>query len=125
MIFSEKVQNILDYARDITIQNEHEYVTPEHILSAILSTPIAQKWLSAAGADITSLKKDLENFFCTKMEKIAGITNPSLSMLSLNLLTLAETSSQCADKEEIQLDHLLVSFFYLQDNSCFALYFLK
>ena len=125
MIFSEKVQNILDYAKDITIQNEHEYITPEHILAAILSDSKAQRWLSAAGADLTSLRKDLENFFCTKMEKIAEIDNPPFSMLSLNLFTLAETSCQCADKEEIQLDHLLVSFFYLQDNSSFALYFLK
>ncbi len=125
MKFSEKVQEVLDSAAEIAVQNEHEYITPEHLLSAILLEPKSQKWISGAGGNIMMLKKDLENFFAKRLEKISGIEHPSFSLLLANLLTLAEQQSQCSDKNEVQLDHLLISFFYLEDNSSFALYFLK
>lgn len=125
MKFSEKVQEVLDSAAEIAVQNEHEYITPEHLLSDILLEPKSQKWISGAGGNIMMLKKDLENFFAKRLEKISGIEHPSFSLLLANLLTLAEQQSQCSDKNEVQLDHLLISFFYLEDNSSFALYFLK
>lgn len=125
MEFSEKAREVLDSAVAIAVRNEHEYVTPEHLLSAILLEPKSQKWISGAGGDILVLKKDLENFFAKKVEKVSGIEKPSFSLFLANLLALAEQQSRCSDKNKIQLDHLLISFFYLEDNSSFALYFLK
>lgn len=125
MELSEKVQEVLDLASEIAVRNEHEYITPEHLLYAILLEPKSQKWLSGAGTDVLMLKKDLENFFAKRLEKVSGIEQPSFSLLLANLLSLAEQQSKCSDKNEIQLDHLLISFFYLEENSSFALYFLK
>lgn len=123
--FNEEVQDVLDSAITIAIQNQHEYVTPEHLLSAILLEPRSFKWLSAVGADIAQLKKDLDAFFKDKMEKVSGIEEPVFSLLLVELLTLAEQHCLSSDKKVIQLDHVLVSFFYLDEKSSFALYFLR
>lgn len=123
--FSKKVQDVLISATEIAMRFEHEYITPEHLLFAILGEEIAQKWLLYAGVNVVMLRDDLEYFLAKKLGKVPGIIRPSFSTFSVSLLELAEQQSKSTDKKEIQLGHLLISFFCLENKDSFALYFLK
>jgi ATP-dependent Clp protease ATP-binding subunit ClpA len=48
---------------------KHEYLTPEHILYASLNFEEGRKIIEGSGGDVRSLKKNIEDYFSSKVEE--------------------------------------------------------
>jgi len=59
-------------------KRQHDMLTVEHILYAFLNDNTGREILSGCGADIDSLKTQLENFFVEKMQCFPGDGNQEL-----------------------------------------------
>ncbi len=121
------VDFLLSSATTFAIEKEHEYVTPEHLLRAIIADYKFLEVFDTIGADVRMLRNDLEDFLTKRMDKVVleKGEDPVFSMFLEKLLMLAEEQCKSAGKDEIHVDHLLVSFFRMDESSCFALYFLR
>ena len=67
---SEQLQLVFDKAVDVAKKLQHEYVTLEHLLFAMLCESSFAKVIEGYGADPEFLKKNVENYLKTQTEKI-------------------------------------------------------
>ena len=67
---SEQLQLVFDKAVDVAKKLQHEYVTLEHLLFAMLCEASFAKVIEGYGADPEFLKKNVENYLKTQTEKI-------------------------------------------------------
>jgi ATP-dependent Clp protease ATP-binding subunit ClpA len=70
---NKDLEEIFENAVSIAAQNEHEYITLEHFLYALIDNEGFSKILSDFGTDIDELKSDLSNFINISLK---GIVNP-------------------------------------------------
>ncbi|MFM7067172.1 MAG: ATP-dependent Clp protease ATP-binding subunit ClpA [Gammaproteobacteria bacterium] len=61
-MLSSELEYCLNEAFQAAREARHEYMTVEHLLLAILDTPKVREVLRACGADLSRLKKDLQQF---------------------------------------------------------------
>ena len=67
---SEQLQLVFDKAVDVAKKLQHEYVTIEHLLFAMLCEESFAKVIEGFGADPEYLKKNIENYLKKQTEKI-------------------------------------------------------
>ena len=67
---SEQLQLVFDKAVDVSKKLQHEYVTIEHLLFAMLCEESFAKVIEGFGADPEYLKKNIENYLKKQTEKI-------------------------------------------------------
>tara|TARA_B100001559_G_scaffold236730_1_gene199736 strand:+ start:600 stop:2858 length:2259 start_codon:yes stop_codon:yes gene_type:complete len=67
---SEQLQLVFDKAVDVAKKLQHEYVTLEHLLFAMLCESSFAKIIEGYGSDPEFLKKNVENYLKTQTEKI-------------------------------------------------------
>ena len=60
MKFNDMVENLIINAISIAKEKEHEYVTPEHLLLAIVNNKEFQESFNKSGGNSKKLKKDLK-----------------------------------------------------------------
>jgi ATP-dependent Clp protease ATP-binding subunit ClpA len=65
---SRELQIVFDKAVNDARKLQHEYVTLEHLLYAMLCEDNFNKLVNGYGADVELMKKELENFLKTKLE---------------------------------------------------------
>ena len=65
---SKELQAVFEKALKDAIKLQHEYVTLEHLLYAMLCEKTFATLISGYGSDIDMMKKELENFLKTKLE---------------------------------------------------------
>ncbi len=89
----------------------HEYVTPEHLLFALLFEPSARRVLLGCGADLDRLQHFLEKFFAKDLPQLpAGEeAEPKQSLGFQRVLERAVLHVQSAGKEELDGGDVLVS----------------
>jgi len=61
-VLSDELINSIDNVMRQAYQKRHEFVTPEHLLLALLDDKVAVDVLQNVGADLDLLRKDLEEF---------------------------------------------------------------
>jgi len=61
-MLSSELEYCLNEAFQRARAERHEYMTVEHLLLAILDIPKAAEILTACGADLSRLRRDLEEF---------------------------------------------------------------
>lgn len=113
-------------AADYAKQQRHEFVTLEHILLALVESPVAVEILENCGAQIPSLKRNLRDLIkqhCPQMsaEQIGmygGIDSwqPEFTIACHRLFQRAALQVKNAGRNEISEGHLLVALFYEQDS---------
>jgi len=106
------------YARDL----KHEYLTVEHLLSALLDNADAKKVLKACGADIARLRGSLNSFIDQSTPKIAEEgkdTQPTLGFQ--RVLQRAVFHVQSSGRSEVQGSNVLVAIFSEQDSQAVSL----
>jgi ATP-dependent Clp protease ATP-binding subunit ClpA len=67
---SKELQAVFDKAVTDAKKLQHEYVTLEHLLYAMLCEDTFSKLVNGYGADVELMKKELENFLKTKLDDI-------------------------------------------------------
>lgn len=101
---------------------KHEYLTPEHILYASLSFEEGRKIIEGSGGDIHSLKKNIEEYFSSKMLE-SDVEEPRQSAGFQNVMERAIWHTASAQKNILDLGDVLVSI--LDEEESFAAYFLS
>ena len=108
-------------ARDL----HHEFMTVEHLLLALLDNPSAAEILTACGADLNELRRDLTNFLDETTPLLPPDddreTQPTLGFQ--RVLQRAVFHVQSSGKREVSGANVLVAIFSEQESQ--AVYFLK
>ncbi len=108
-------------ARDL----HHEFMTVEHLLLALLDNPSAAEILTACGADLAELRRDLTNFLDETTPLLPPDdereTQPTLGFQ--RVLQRAVFHVQSSGKREVSGANVLVAIFSEQESQ--AVYFLK
>ena len=111
-------------AREAHVRN-HEYLSLEHLLFAIIHHEKGEELITACGGDLKRLKMRIENFFNTHLEQLSSGKNetpqPTTSLQRVLQKTIMHVQS--AGKEEADIGDLL-SALMTEENS-YAVYFLQ
>lgn len=100
---------------------KHEYLTPEHLLYAVLQYEEGRSIIEAAGGDVFSLRHNIEEFFKEKMEEV-DVDEPKQSSGFQNVMERAIWHTASAQKEILDIGDVLVSI--LDEEESFAAYFM-
>ncbi|MCK4866206.1 MAG: ATP-dependent Clp protease ATP-binding subunit ClpA [Gammaproteobacteria bacterium] len=105
--------------------NNHEFMTVEHLLLALLDNDISREILLACGADIPGLKTELETFLQETVPLLPPNderdTQPTLGFQ--RVLQRAVFHVQSSGKQEVSAANVLVAIFSEQESQ--AVFFLK
>ena len=124
-MLSKELEASLNDAFKEARDNHHEFMTVEHLLLALTDNTAAAEVLSACGADMTSLKKDLSHFLEETIPLLPPNderdTQPTLGFQ--RVLQRAVFHVQSSGKREVTGANVLVAIFSEQESQ--AVYFLK
>jgi ATP-dependent Clp protease ATP-binding subunit ClpA len=124
-MLSKELEFTLNLAFKEAREKQHEFMTVEHLLHALLGNPSAVEVLRACGADIEKLKQDLIRFLDETTPLLtqddARETQPTLGFQ--RVLQRAVFHVQSSDKTEVTGANVLVAIFSEQESQ--AVYFLN
>jgi ATP-dependent Clp protease ATP-binding subunit ClpA len=100
---------------------KHEYLTPEHLLYAILQYDEGRTIIEATGGEVRSIRHNIEEFFKEKME-VVEIDEPKQSSSFQNVMERAIWHTASAQKEILEIGDVLVSI--MDEEESFAAYFM-
>ena len=111
-------------AREAHLRN-HEYLSLEHLLFAIIHHDRGEEVITACGGDPGRLKKRIENFFNSHLEKLTrgGHETPQPTTSLQRVLQKTIMHVQSSGKQEANIGDLL-SALMTEENS-YAVYFLR
>ncbi|MCZ6907583.1 MAG: ATP-dependent Clp protease ATP-binding subunit ClpA [Deltaproteobacteria bacterium] len=124
-MITKELEVVLKLAFEEAQRRRHEFVCIEHLLFALLHDREASHTILNCGGDLTLLKKDLEEFFETHLEKLAEGTNkkPQETLGFHRVLQRAILHAQSAEKSEIHGGDLVAAMFREPDS--YAAYLLQ
>lgn len=114
---SSLVQKILDQAWADARARGHEYVTPEHILLAVMDHPPALKVLALCGADIGFIHDSVDEYLRKNMPVLIG-REPLQTVGFQNVFQRAVFHCESAEKPVLDVTDILVSLIDEQKNYC-------
>jgi len=124
MLDKELEQTLNQAFRDAR-NNNHEFMTVEHLLLALLDNSISREILLACGADISALKTELTTFLQETVPLLPPNderdTQPTLGFQ--RVLQRAVFHVQSSGKQEVSAANVLVAIFSEQESQ--AVFFLK
>jgi ATP-dependent Clp protease ATP-binding subunit ClpA len=125
MMLSKELEFTLNLAFKEAREKNHEFMTVEHLLYALLGNPSAVEVLRACGGDLDQLKHDVSTFIQETTPKLApGDTRETQPTLGFQrVLQRAVFHVQSSDKTEVTGANVLVAIFSEQESQ--AVYFLN
>jgi len=112
-VLSSELEFCLNEAFRRAREQRHEYMTVEHLLLAILDTPVVGEILRSCGGDIASLKADLEKFIGETTPRLGEDDDrevqPTLGFQ--RVLQRAVFHVQSSGKKEVGVANVLVAIF--------------
>ncbi|MEJ2142175.1 MAG: ATP-dependent Clp protease ATP-binding subunit ClpA [Gammaproteobacteria bacterium] len=124
-MLNKELEEALNNAFKEARAKNHEFMTVEHLLLALLDNDVATEVLKACGADIKKLKDDLSNFLAETTPLLPPEddrdTQPTLGFQ--RVLQRAVFHVQSSGKQEVTGANVLVAIFSEQESQ--AVYFLK
>ncbi|MDH5766874.1 MAG: AAA family ATPase, partial [Gammaproteobacteria bacterium] len=124
MLDKELEQTLNQAFRDAR-NNNHEFMTVEHLLLALLDNNVSKEILVACGADIPALKHELDTFLQETVPLLPPNddrdTQPTLGFQ--RVLQRAVFHVQSSGKQEVSAANVLVAIFSEQESQ--AVFFLK
>ncbi len=111
------VQKVLDQAWADARTRGHEYVTPEHILLAVLDHPPALRLLSLCGADIAYIHDSVDEYLRKNMPILTG-KEPLQTVGFQNVFQRALFHCESAEKQVLEIGDVLVSLIDEHKNYC-------
>jgi ATP-dependent Clp protease ATP-binding subunit ClpA len=123
-MLSKELEFTLNQAFKSAREKQHEFMTIEHLLLALLDNPAAAEVLRACGADIEALRRDIDTFLDETTPLITGEegreTQPTLGFQ--RVLQRAVFHVQSSERKEVTGANVLVAIFSEQESQ--AVYFL-
>lgn len=114
---SSVVQKVLDQAWTDARIRGHEYVTPEHVLLALLDHPSALRILTLCGADITYIHESTDEYLRKNMPVLT--TGEPLQTIGFqDVFQRAVLHCESAEKPVLDVTDILVSLIDEQKNYC-------
>lgn len=124
-MLSKELEFTLNLAFKEAREKNHEFMTVEHLLYALLGNPSAVEVLRACGGNLEQLKQEVGNFLEETTPKLseedARETQPTLGFQ--RVLQRAVFHVQSSDKTEVNGANVLVAIFSEQESQ--AVYFLN
>jgi len=114
---SSVVQKILDQAWSDARIRGHEYVTPEHILLAVMDQPSALKVLALCGADIGYIHDSVDEYLRKNMPVLTN-NDPLQTVGFQDVFQRAVLHCESAEKPVLDITDILVSLIDEQKNYC-------
>jgi ATP-dependent Clp protease ATP-binding subunit ClpA len=124
-MLSKELEFTLNLAFKEAREKNHEFMTVEHLLYALLGNPSAVEVLRACGGDLDQLKQEVSTFIEETTPKLApGDTRETQPTLGFQrVLQRAVFHVQSSDKTEVTGANVLVAIFSEQESQ--AVYFLN
>ncbi len=113
MKVSEIVQEALGTAYLTAREHRHEYITPEHMLYAMLFYDETRFVLRESGVDLNKLKENLEEYFEKRIPVLDGEQErePEQTLGFQDIIEQAVSHTDSSQKETLELSDLLVAIF--------------
>lgn len=122
MKVSQEVQTIFSYAYNEAKARNHEYLTPEHLLYAMLDFKSVEAVLTACEADVSQLRHGLEAYFEQKIPTVKK-GEPIQTAGFQSVIERSIIQSESSGKAEVDYKDVLVSLFDEEKN--YSSYYLK
>jgi ATP-dependent Clp protease ATP-binding subunit ClpA len=125
MMISRELEVTLGLALREAARRQHEYLTLEHVLYALLHDSDVSEVVRHCGGDVDGLKCDLDRFLEERLEKHSGVAavEPQQTRGFQRVLNRAALHVQSAGKDQISGRDLLVAMFRESDSQ--AVYLLE
>ncbi len=123
-MFNQDVQIAFSLAVREAQRRQHEYLTTEHVLYAILFEERGQEVLVNCGGDLEALRSELEEFFAKQMEEVPTEEDfvPEQTVGLQRVLQRTVVHMHSAGKTDVGLGDLLAAI--LEETSSHAAHFL-
>ncbi len=123
-MFSDDLENSLNFALSLASQRNHEFVTVEHLLLSIIEDDTVQEILKACGANLDELRTDLENFVDNNIPKVEEAENyePRATHGFKRVFQRAMIHVQSAGHKEVSCKNVLIAIY--GENESHAVFFL-
>jgi ATP-dependent Clp protease ATP-binding subunit ClpA len=119
-MFSQSVELILGIAYREATARRHTHVTLEHLLYVLAHDTEGERILTACGADLPSLRRELDRYLTEKLEQFprGRQQEPEQTLAFRRTLQTAVLHVQSANRAEVQAGDLLAAM--LQQTKSFA-----
>jgi len=112
-MITKELENTLNLAVAEATKRQHEYVTLEHLLLALLHDPTARDDIYACGGNLNALRKEIEEFFAAHSEMVSadGSTLPEQTIAFQQVLQYALLQAQASEQQEVNGGNVLAALF--------------
>src|SRR5215467_13306650 len=125
MMISRELEVSLGLALREAVRRQHEFLTLEHVLYALLHDSDVAEVLRHCGGNVDQLKREVDQFLTNKIEKLADAARdePQQTLGFRRVLQRAALHVQAAGKDQISGRDVLVAIFRETDSH--AVYLLE
>lgn len=112
-MITKELENTLNLAVAEATARQHEYVTLEHLLLALLSDPTARDVIYSCGGNLDTLKKDIQGFFAAHSEMVNAdpSTLPEQTIAFQRVLQYALLQAQASEQRKVNGGGVLAALF--------------
>ena len=103
--------------------NNHEYITPEHLLYSALENEEFKTAIVKCGGDVDNLKNKIEEYINEHISKVEEGIDVEESFGFRSIFYIATEQAKYSEKSKIGIEHLMAAMFLLEDS--YALYYLQ
>ncbi len=113
-MITKELENTLNLAVAEATTRQHEYVTLEHLLLALLNDPTARDVIYHCGGNLETLKHDIEEFFAVHSEMVSAdpSTLPEQTIAFQRVLQYALLQAQASEQKEVNGGSVLAALFH-------------
>src|ERR1043165_7688107 len=113
-MITKELENTLNLAVAEATKRQHEYVTLEHLLLALLNDPTASDVIYACGGSLNTLRQEIEAFFAEHSEMASADTNtlPEQTIAFQQVLQYALLQAQASEQQEVNGGNVLAALFH-------------
>ncbi|HKR13966.1 MAG TPA: ATP-dependent Clp protease ATP-binding subunit ClpA [Pyrinomonadaceae bacterium] len=113
-MITKELENTLNLAVAEATTRQHEYVTLEHLLFALLDDPTARDVIYHCGGNLDNLKTDIEEFFAehSEMANADPETFPEQTIAFQRVLQYALLQAQSSEQREVNGGGVLAALFH-------------
>ncbi len=113
-MITKELENTLNLAVAEATTRQHEYITLEHLLLALLNDPTAREVIYNCGGNLDALKKDIEEFFAAHSEMVSADPSmlPEQTVAFQQVLQYALLQAQASEQREVNGGGVLAALFH-------------
>ena len=122
---SNKLQEVFESSVEIARKLNHEYVTLEHLLLAVMQDAECYKLIEAFGADANFIKTNLNHYIQNNLSEIANssVAKPRKTHSVERVLNRCFTQVLFSGRQRIEIQDVIIGI--LSEKNSFAHYFLN